>query len=330
MKHQRDLSTGRLDRARRAALALTLTAAGLAGSGCAAISGGGSKDVASDVLEIKQQLQARNEAAEAEQRKMDFRLQSLDEKVQTRTEILQNNLDEALRSQREQTEAINRLRQQVEDLTYQVARNGGIGGSGGSYAPTGSMTTTAPAASDAAQTAPATSGSVEAAAADTTDGAYNEGLKQYNLGKYTEAAAAFEQVAAAATSVPDRRAQATYWLAESAFRQDELARSETAFRSLIEQAKTLDPNSSVHAFSWRAVERLAQIKQRQGDNAKAIYYYKYILQTNPGYESADRIRAEVEALEGAAGATAPAEAAPDGAPPPADTQPMLDRTHEGA
>lgn len=293
----------------RAALA-ALAGAVLTLAGCGRF-GGGSADgvVARDVLEIKHQLEERNKNAEAEQRKTEFRLQSLEEKIQTRTEILQNNLDESLRTQREQSESLKKVGQQVEDLSYQIARMGsGMGPSGGSA---GAAAQTQP--SPAAQGTPAITpvdGSTPAAAGqpaagtDPTEEIYNEGLKQYNLGKYDEAGAEFDK-ALAMGATAERAAQINYWLAESTFRLDQLDRSEHAFRTMIEQAKALDPASPVHGFSWRAVERLAQIRQRQGDNAKALYYYKYILQTNPGYEGADRIKAQVESME--SGAAAPAQ-----------------------
>lgn len=269
----------------RPALGLILALAVAYGTmGCAATGGG---IVARDVLEIKQLVTQQKEESESSGRKLEYRLDSLDEKVTGRSDLLKTQLDEMDQIIRAQAKDIEKLRRQLEGVS--IAQS----------APAPAMTSTGTMpGTDGTATAPAAG---TAAAMPTTDVTYTDALKAYNLGRYDEAKPKFEAVLASGVT-GDQAIQTRYWLAETCYALNDFQGAYSNYTGLIK-------SNPSHALAWQGLERMAEISAKQGRNADALKLYNQIIEKNPSYASIDRVKEKATQLQ-ATPAAAPAPAAP--------------------
>ncbi len=247
--------------------------------------------VARDVLEIKQLLKDQKEEQASTQRKTDYRLDTLDENVHSRTDLLKTNLADTDKTIRAQGEQLEKLRKQVEDLSYQIAALGNKLGMQPAPQP-------ADKPADTAGTKPAGG-----------EDDYAEALKQFHLGRYEAARKGFEQVLAK-NPTGDALTQAQFYLGESSFALNDLPSAHDQYTKLI----TGNPS---HLLAWQSLERLAQISQKQGRTAEALKLYDQIITRNPNYEGLDRVKAQVDALKKGGGPAPEAAQNPAPAQPPA-------------
>jgi len=281
----------------RPALGLILALAVAYGSmGCAATGGG---IVARDVLEIKQLVTQQKEESESSGRKLEYRLDSLDEKVTGRSDLLKTQLDEMDQIIRAQAKDIEKLRRQLEGVSIAASQP----------APAMTSTGTVPGADGTAAGAPPTAGTP--AAMPTTDVTYTDALKAYNLGRYDEAKPKFEAVLASGVT-GDQAIQTRYWLAETCYALNDFQGAYSNYTGLIK-------SNPSHALAWQGLERMAEISAKQGRNADALKLYNQIIEKNPSYASIDRVKEKATQLQ-ATPAAAPAPAAPV-APPAVEAPP---------
>ncbi len=247
-------------------------------------SGQGGSLVSGDIYAIKTDISKLMEAQESGRRTLDYRLETLEEKVQSRNDLLNTNLTEIEKRLREQNDEILGLRKEIGELTFQLdalRRKLDV---------------------QAAQLSPTSSALLETAAAG--EAAYNEALRQFNLGRYDLARQGFEK-ALGEGATGDLAIQARFWLGEACYKQPDLTAAYDHYTRLI----WADPT---HPLAWRGLERLAEIRVKQGQPAEALRFYEEIIRSNPGYEGIQRVKENHAALQ----AGRPTPAPPEGSTAP--------------
>lgn len=226
--------------------------------------------VAQDVYDIKTMVRQMSDEDKSTKRMMEHRLGALEEKTQSRNELLNTNLTEIEKRIQAQNDEITALRKEVAQLSFQLET-------------IGTMLDIKPP-----KLSPETANLLETKAEG--DALFDDAQKQFNLGQYAAAKDGFEQAIAKGLE-GDRAIEAQYWLAESLFRTPDLKGAYDQYTRLI----TSNPS---HALAWRSLERLAEINEQQGRQDDALRLYDQILTTNPGYEGIDRVQQRVKALRG--------------------------------
>ncbi|MBI3737153.1 hypothetical protein HY256_11670 [Candidatus Sumerlaeota bacterium] len=174
------------------ALKLFILRAGVVfAAGCSSLQPGGDGIVARDVLEIKHLVESHKDEEASSGRKVEYRLDSLDEKLQSRTEMLKTNVADLDKIIRDQAKEIEKLRRQVEELGYQLSAVAGKLGVAGPQPAAGAPP--AEAAPPAGGTAPAEGAS---GPKPSVEDQFMEALKQFNLGRYELARKGSESVLA--------------------------------------------------------------------------------------------------------------------------------------
>lgn len=222
-----------------------------------------------DILEIKNMLKDGKDASDSNKRQIDYKLETLDDKIQQQNELIKNNTADLERLIRQQSAELDQVRQSIAALGVQR-----------------------PALQP---TAPDPVGNPVSADPET---AYLEALKQYNLGRYDVARASLEKIlaggAAGETSI-----KAKYWLGETCQAMGDQKAAFDAYKAIIAE------NPS-HSLAWKSLERLGDIYQKQGNVPDALKLYNQIVAKNPNYEGIDRVKDMVKALESGQTSTAPA------------------------
>lgn len=302
-----------------------IVAAGLA-AGCAGLQPmGGENIVARDVLEIKHLIEGQKEESSANQRKIEYRLDTLAGDLQTRSDLIKSNLDDVDKTSRAQAEEIEKLRKQVEGLSYQLASIANRMGM-----PTGSASAAASGNSSSstigAEGAPPSSGSPSPSPLGTApalpisaDDAYLDAEKDYNLGRYDAAREKLDALAARQDISPDLFVKSQFMLAESCYALGDATAAYENYRRVIDNRPPNGRGNPAHALAWRSLERMGMINQKRGDKDQALKFFDQILAKNPGYEGADRVKERVRELRGGdAPPAAPSAAQPES---PAPAQP---------
>jgi TolA-binding protein len=226
--------------------------------------------VAQDIYDIKSMVRQMSDEDKSTKRMMEHRLGALEEKVQSRNELLNANLTEIEKRIQAQNDELAALRREVAQMTFQIETI--------STMLNIKKPELSPQTADLLQT--------------TEDGEpiFEDAHRQFNLGRYDEARQGFEQ--AIKLGLPgDKAIEAQYWLAESLFRKPDL-------KGAYEQYTNLITSNPSHGLAWRSLERLAEINEQQGRQDDALRLYDQILTTNPGYEGVDRVRQRVRELRG--------------------------------
>lgn len=231
---------------------------------------GESGAMAQDIYDIKAMVRQMSDEDKSTKRMMEHRLGALEEKVESRNELLNTNLTELEKRIQAQGEEIGSLRKDVAQLSFQLE------------------TLTALLDIEAPKLSQQTESLLQSGAEG--DALFDDAQKQYNLGRYDAAREGF-QAAIDAGLNGDRGIEAQYWLAESLFRTPDLKGAYDHYTKLI----TSNPS---HNLAWRSLERLAEINEQQGRQDDALRLYDQILSTNPGYEGVDRVQQRVRQLRG--------------------------------
>lgn len=248
-------------------------------TGCGLLApSGSSARVEQDLVDIERLLKDLKEDQGSAKRQLDYRLETLDSKLQTRNALLESSLGEIEKRLRQQNDDLERLRRELAELSFKFdSLNTKL-----------NMQPVQPSAQTRELLAPGQLGKET----------YDEAFKAYNLGRYEDARGGFE-AAMEAGLTGDRAIEARYYLAESLYRQDDFKTAYDHYTRLI----TGDPS---HEFAWRSLERLADIQQRWNRPKDALRLYQEILGKKPDYGAIERVREQIEALE-AEIATAAAE-----------------------
>lgn len=226
--------------------------------------------MAQDVYDIKAMVRQMSDDDKSTKRMMEHRLGALEEKVQSRNDLLNTNLTEIEKRIQSQNNEIASLRKEVAQLSFQLES---IGTMLDIQPPELSQET-----SDLLQTQ------------EDGEPLFDEAQKEFNLGRYDAAREGFQAALDAGLS-GDKEIEAQYWLAESLFRVPELKAAYDQYTQLI----TSNPS---HNLAWRSLERLAEINEKQGRQDDALRLYDQILSTNPGYEGFERVEQRVKQLRG--------------------------------
>lgn len=281
-------------------LALILCAVGTL-AGCESFLGQGGQggSISKDVVETKLLVQRMADEQGQNKRTMDYRLESLEEKIQSRNEFLNSSLSDIEKRMRQQNDELTALKKDVSALAFQID----------ALIKQLDMKPATPSKETSKMLKPDQAGS----------DIFNEAYKQFTLGRYPEAKQGFDDAIAKGLT-GDMAVQAQFYLGESFYRQNDLKSAYDNYTKLI----TSNPS---HALAWQSLERLAEISQKQGRNADALRLYEKILTTYPNYEGIDRVKEQIQALRSQAGsqpggAAAPGQApSPTPAPGPAGTKP---------
>lgn len=237
------------------------------------------------VLDTKYAVERLSEEQAQSKRTIDYRLETLEGKVQTRNDVLNSNLGEIDKRIRQQAEETASLKREIAELAFQID--------------------TLIKKLELQPSRPSKETTEILNREDSLDQLYNEAFRQYSLGNYEPARQGFEQ-ALAGGLFGDKAVQAQFYLAESLNRESKLDQAEETYTKLI----TSNPS---HTLAWQSLERLAEIQEKQGRPADALSFYKQIELSNPTYEHIERVKEKIKALEESA---PPAENAPPAQAPP--------------
>lgn len=235
------------------------------------IPAGDSGGTAQDIYDIKAMVRQMSDEDKSTKRMMEHRLGALEEKVQSRNELLNTNLTELEKRIQAQNDELTGLRKDVAQLSFQLE--------------TLSNTLNIKPPEMSEQSA----GLVQSQ--DAGESIFDDAQKQYNLGRYDAAKQGFQDAIGKGLS-GDKLIEAQYWLAESLYRIPDLKAAYDQYTKLI----TSNPS---HNLAWRSLERLAEINEQQGRQDDALRLYDQIITTNPGYEGIDRVKQRVKQLRGA-------------------------------
>lgn len=239
-------------------------------AGCETLAPTQGGTLSKDVVETKMLVQRMMEEQDKGRRTLDYRLETLEEKVQSRNELLDSNLSEIEKRMREQNEEIVTLKNELSQVSFQLD----------ALVKQLAMKPATPTQTQ--ETAQALNPT------KTGESLYDDAYRQFNLGRYSEAQQGFEQAIAAGVS-GDQAIQAQYYLAESLFRQND-------YRASYDQYTKLIQSNPSHALAWQSLERLADIHQKQNRPADALRLYEKIVSTYPNYEGIERVKQQIETL----------------------------------
>jgi TolA-binding protein len=197
---------------------------------------------------------------------------------------------------REQTDELQKLRTQLETLTYTLDSMGkrmGMGGATGSLGASGSENPFAPGPAGTPGTAPATASGTETMSAGNAGEALTRALNQFNLGNFIQARQGFEQ-ALQMNPTLDQKAESLFFLAESCYNLKDLEPAEKYYKDVI-SAKNTDPKA------WVSLERVANINIEKGE-PQDLDYAKVLLEQITGvfpqykYPDIERVRQTLEQI----------------------------------
>ncbi len=263
-----DTTMQRMGRAVMVAVLIPLAFTGCTAMGIVPPGEGGA--MAQDIYDIKAMVRQMSDDDKSTKRMMEHRLGALEEKVQSRNDLLNTNLTEIEKRIQSQNEEIASLRKEVAQLSFQLETMG-------------TMLDIQPR-----ELSEQTSGLLQTQ--DEGKPLFDDAQKEFNLGRYDAAREGF-QAALDQGLTGDKQIEAQYWLAESLFRTPDLKGAYDQYTRLI----TSNPS---HNLAWRSLERLAEINEQQGRQDDALRLYDQILSTNPGYEGFERVEQRVKQLRG--------------------------------
>src|SRR5262249_7895335 len=103
-------------------------AAVIGGASCAGMQSGRESLMAKDIRDIKSLVQGQKDESGSRGRKVEYRLDQLDEKVQTRSDQMKASVTDLDKIIRSQSDEISKLHKQVDELGYQLASISGRAG----------------------------------------------------------------------------------------------------------------------------------------------------------------------------------------------------------
>ena len=241
--------------------------------------------VARDILEIKTKLDKTLEQQSAENRKLEYSLSSINEKLDGRTDSMQTVLDDLTKQQRKQMEELEKIRAMVEGIGIRSTGAGAVANAG-------------PAPLDSGQpVTPAPTTAVQAIA---------NANQQLQAGRFNEAREGF-RTALGLNPTPDQKVFALYGLGESLYQINDLQAALQSFNDLI----SLQP---AHPKAWASVERIGDIRAKLNDKANALAAYQLIVDKYPQYPAINQVKTKInEVRGGGAPQAAPQQPAPQGA-----------------
>jgi len=232
----------------------------------------GETNVKKDIHQISSDVQRLIDEEASAKRQFEFRLSALEEKIQSRNESLNTNLRDIDGRLRDQNEEIIALREELSTLNYQLKT-------------IATMLEIRPSElSDEA--------TVLLENRKRGEASYEEGQKQFNLGRYEAARKAFAE--AISQGIEGERAiESQYWMAESIYRLPDLDGAYDEYTTLIS-------GNPGHPLAWRSLERLADINLQAGRTEDALKLFSEIANSNPGYEGIERVNERIAEINAAA------------------------------
>lgn len=249
---------------------------GTAMAGCGLLAPPGDSNVNKDIHQIRIDVQRLIDEEESARRQIEFRLSALEEKVQSRNESLNSNLSHIDARLLDQNEEISALREEHSSLRYQL--------------------TTISTLLEIRPSELSDEAAVLLENRKKGEASYDEGQKQFNLGRYEEAIKAFR--AALAQGIEGKRAiESQYGLADSLYRLPDLDLAYDEYTKLIS-------SNPGHPLAWRSLERLADINLQAGRSEDALKLFSEIENRNPGYEGIERVKERIAEINAAKGGDA--------------------------
>lgn len=232
--------------------------------------------LAGDVHELRLLVERLSEKQDSIDRTVKHRLDTIEDKIQFRNELIKTTLSEIENRILEQNKDMSALMSEVLELSFQLE--------------------TLITKLDMKPSRPSARTSRTLSTTQPGEEAFDEAQRQFNLGRYDEARKEFEQ-ALAQGATGDLAIRSQYWLAESLYRQPDLDAAYDRYTELIIAHNT-------HNLAWRSLERLAEINDKEGRVDDALHLYGEIIQRNPGYEGIERVKQIVEQLKQSSGEAA--------------------------
>ena len=244
----------------------------LALGGCERLGSKSEDFTARDVQQIKLMVERLLDDEASRERQNDYRLRGIEDKLQTRNEVISANLTDIDSRIRSQNEEISSLRKEIDQLAFQI----------------GALTTKLDI--QAAQTSAATAQMLDST--PPGEATFKDAQGELDLENYETARAGFEK---ALDEGPARELgiEIRYWLAETCFRQADYSAADQHYMDLIQ-------SNPRHPLAWRSLERVADLRKMQGDLEQSAFLYETIVNGHPEYDEIDRVRIKLKELQEAA------------------------------
>lgn len=276
-------------------------------SACAAFAPSDDGLVAHDMLEIKNKLNevAANQASS--DRMIEAALTGIDVSLKDREEIVKNVIDDMEKRMREQNDEIQRVRSQLQEMTFALdSLSKRLSMGNGMLSPEPNASANQAETTPGGTTANATPGFSDAA----VDQAITSAMRQYSIGNFTAAREGFRQ---ALEQQPDdeKKVEIMFWLGETCNQLQDFPVALENYWAVI----NLRPD---HVRAWKSLERMAEIKQKQGDLPRALELLQSIASIYPTYPDIEDVQTRITEIQAQ---MAPPEPTPEPTPAPTPAPP---------
>jgi TolA-binding protein len=281
-------------------LAVIMT--GVTLSACAGLTPSDNGLIARDMLEIKNKLNEVSANQASSDRMLEAALSGIDVSLKDREDIVKNVIDDMEKRMREQNDEIQRVRAQLQEMTFaldSLSKRLGMSDNAAATA-TSPVADTTGAAIDPAAPAPT---DTQAPVGAAVDQAISSAMRQYSIGNYTEAREGFRQ---ALEQQPDdeKKVEILFWLGETCNQLKDYPVALDNYWAVI----NLKPDN---IRAWKSLERMAGIKDIQGDFPRALEMLQQIESLYPNYPDIADVKAKISEIQAK---VAPPEPTPEPAP----------------
>ena len=252
-------------------------------SACGTWSGPSSLQLGKDLAGIEQRLDQYAKEQASSNRGINQMLQTLDEELKNNNQIVKTTLNDLGKSLREQTEALEQLRAEmqhlsisVNSLTRRIAIKEGMD-------PFSARASGMVSANDRNTTEPTRS------MATTVDQALSTGIRKFNAGDFQSARESFRVALEQDPEDVEKKIEILFWLAETGYKLEDYDAALDHYNQLIRE-------DNAHPKAWVSLERMANIRLQQGDAARALSMLDFIEREYPDYEHIDRVRNTIERI----------------------------------
>lgn len=232
--------------------------------------------LARDILEIKDKLDKNIEQQNKATSKQDYMYNSMNENLTAQKDTMQNTLDDLTKQMRTQADELQKLRNQVQELTFLIKP--GAPGTNPGTAPLGQTP------------APAAAGATPPPGPNAPAQAIASAQNSLNAGQYEQAREGFRQ-ALELNPTMDQKIEAYFGLAEACNKSNDTASAVDNYTKVI----YTDPK---HPKAWVSLERIADIRIKEGDNKMALKLLESIVNNYPQYPNIDQVKATIAKLKG--------------------------------
>lgn len=252
-------------------------------AGCAGVGMSEGSMLTRDVMSMKNDLDKFIGQQEAQNRKLEYALNSIDENIKGNNDIARTAIDDVEKRIRQQMTEIEKLRGEVEGLRIALGR--------GETSPAGAAEGFASELEGADDTLNGASATAEMATAvnQGIEARLSAGLNAFTIGNFEEASAEFN-AALELGPTPDQTTEIEYWLGEIEYNNQDYPEAVAHYSKAIKSSRS-------HEKSWASLEKWALIKIAQGQKSEGLKYLEHIEKVYPSYSNIESVRNKIRELK---------------------------------